>query len=160
MSKPKDPESSSDAGKPAKPHNEPTAVGEQGGDRRSGRVAYDSRGNPIWEWQLETGVYTRDVSTQRLKKLDLGELSLADTAIHKKPGGADMPPKQPGGGFNPYDKGASEGFNPYDNARSTGHRTIRSPTSSARPPRKPVDLRKLDEWVKLKKKVQNDKEDD
>ena len=33
-------------------------------EKRSGRVGYDERGNSVWEWQLETGVYSRDVSTQ------------------------------------------------------------------------------------------------
>src|SRR5437868_8008901 len=58
-----------DKDKRPKNENTPTA-GDSGTDKRSGRVAFDSRGNPIWEWQLETGVYSRDVSTQKLKKLD------------------------------------------------------------------------------------------
>jgi len=106
--------------------------------RSSGRVAFDSRGNPIWEWQLETGVYSRDVSTQKLKKLDLGDLSIAESAIQKQPaglkealGGSQGPGnKSPGsgkarapetgGGFNPYDSSARPGpaSNPYDNARA------------------------------------------
>src|SRR5215510_7239038 len=77
MSEPKDP-------KAPQRSDQPTAVGTQGGDKRSGRVSHDSRGNPVWEWQLETGVYTRDVNTQKLRKLDLGDLSLAETASHKK----------------------------------------------------------------------------
>jgi hypothetical protein len=165
MSKPKDPQSDRDATKAADARKEPTAVGEQGGDRRSGRVAYDSRGNPVWEWQLETGVYTRDVSTQRLKKLDLGELSLADTAIHKKPGetgqrggGSNPYDKGAGGGFNPYDKGPSgeRGFNPYDNARALGNRMNDKPAPTTA--KKPTDLRKLDEWMKLKKSVKDKKD--
>lgn len=170
MSKPKDPQSRSDAGK-SDERTEPTAVGDQGPQRRSGRVAYDSRGNPVWEWQLETGVYTRDVSTQKLKKLDLGELSLVDTGIHqKKSPGVDAGPKAgggfnpyerpAGGGFNPYDKGpASTGFNPYDSARSAGNRLKDQPTPEP-PARKPSDMRKLDEWIKLRKKLQEKGEKD
>jgi hypothetical protein len=108
--------------------------------RSSGRVAFDSRGNPIWEWQLETGVYSRDVSTQKLKKLDLGDLSIAESAIQKQPaglkealGGSQDPGNkskssgsakahapQVGGGFNPYDNSARAGpaSNPYDHARA------------------------------------------
>jgi hypothetical protein len=97
-----------------------------GNQKSSGRVGYDARGNSVWEWQLETGVYSRDVSTQKLETLPEG-LSLADTAIYKqpeaskpaaakplRPGKAPMP----GGGFNPYDNAAKPGggFNPYDNA--------------------------------------------
>jgi hypothetical protein len=162
MPSPKDPKSSSDASKPAETAREPTSVGEQGSSRRSGRVAYDSRGNTVWEWQLETGVYTRDVNTQRLKKLDLGELSLADTAINKKPVSSGKPAPQPGGGFNPYDSAPSSGgvgFNPYDNARSLGNRMTGKSPAPAAPARTPADLKKLDEWVKLKKKLQDTKED-
>ena len=139
-------------------------VGPQGSDKRSGRVAYDSRGNPTWEWQLETGVYSRDVSTQRLKKLDLGDLSIAETARHKKPGGLDEP-KKPGGGFNPYDNtpsSGSGGFNPYDNARALGNKLRPAPTTQPAPaaPRKPVDLKKLEEWMKAKKRAEENRDDD
>ncbi|HEY6641758.1 hypothetical protein [Povalibacter sp.] len=171
MNKPKDPNSTGSD----QTQTEPTAVGEKGGDKRSGRVAYDSRGNPIWEWQLETGVYTRDMTTQRLRKLDLGELSLAETAKHPQ-----LDPKQaeeaqrpalPGGGFNPYDNstapgsgGKSGGFNPYDNARAVGSkiRPPAGPTTAPTPPapRKPVDLRKLGEWMKIKKRTEENKDDE
>ena len=151
---------------PKPPHPEqPTAVGEKGSDKRSGRVAYDSRGNPTWEWQLETGVYTRDVSTQRLRKLDLGDLSLAETAHHKKldeKAAADEQAPKAGGGFNPYDnssKSSSGGFNPYDNARALGSK-MRPAPAAAPPPRKPVDLKKLEEWMKIKKRVEENKKDD
>src|SRR5690349_17081504 len=56
-------------------------------DQRSGRVTQDERGNSVWEWKLETGVYSRDINTQRLKKLDLNDLSIADTATHPRPSG-------------------------------------------------------------------------
>jgi hypothetical protein len=130
--------------------------------KSSGRVAFDARGNPIWEWQLETGVYSRDVSTQKLKKLDLGDLSIAETASHKRPPGLGEPeqsrkPVLPGGGFNPYDSGgkdvAQEGSNPYDNARSLGRFGAKPTTPPAEPQRKPTDLRKLDQWIKLKKNL-------
>lgn len=112
-------------------------------DKRSGRVAFDSRGNPIWEWQLETGVYSRDVTTQKLKKLDLGELSIADSGIHPRPGEPADPqsrqvrpaavpaksavpvkPARPvsSGGFNHQDTSNRDagdrggGGNPYDTA--------------------------------------------
>jgi hypothetical protein len=127
--------------------------------KRTGRVAFDSRGNSIWEWQLETGVYTRDVSTQKLRKLDLGELSLVDTAIHKNPLGADTKSASERG-FDPYDSGPpSRGFNPYDNARSIGNR---SKNDVSPPPRArtPADMRKLDEWIKMKKKLEAQKKNE
>jgi hypothetical protein len=133
--------------------------------KRSGRVGYDERGNSVWEWQLETGVYSRDVSTQRLRKLELGDLSIAETASHQRPpglGGAPAKPAPgkaqspaPGGGFNPYDKGASGGefgSNPYDNSRSMGQRVQPKPPSSP-PARKPMDLKRLEEWMNIRKRV-------
>ena len=141
---------------------EPSATvggNDAGTAKRSGRVAYDSRGNPIWEWQLETGVYSRDVSTQRLKKLDLGELSIADTAIQKRPAGLSdanagtsaKPGANPGGGFNPYDSAskASSGFNPYDNARATGAKW--NPPPEVRRAKTPDELRKLDAIIKAQR---------
>ncbi len=80
-----------------KPSQEPPAPPESddpNADKRSGRISYDERGNSVWEWQLETGVYSRDISTQRLKKLDLNDLSIADTAAQPaaaRPGRASGP---------------------------------------------------------------------
>jgi len=143
---------------PNKPDS-PPAPDAPAATRSSGRVAFDARGNPIWEWQLETGVYSRDVSTQRFKKLDLGDLSIAETATHKRPPGLDdknklSKPSLPGGGFNPYDSGskATQGSNPYDSAGALGKK-FSTQSTPAEPQRKPADLRKLEEWMKLKKNV-------
>ena len=140
-------------------------------DKRSGRVAFDARGNPIWEWQLETGVYSRDVTTQKLKKLDLGDLSIADSGIHPQPSGlgptkgSPNPSKLPGGGSNPYDTGnrprggfnpqdkpnQGGGSNPYDNARALGNR-LKPEVAPAERRRTPADLRKLDQQIKEQRK--------
>jgi hypothetical protein len=129
--------------------------------KRSGRVSFDSRGNSVWEWQLETGVYSRDVNTQKLKKLDLGDLSIAETGIQKKPEGLEDK-SRPGGGFNPYDNAPrrkQEGFNPYDNARALGSNPVSKPQAQKEraPPRSPEELRKLSEWIKMKKNLDKDK---
>jgi hypothetical protein len=130
--------------------------------KRSGRAGVDERGNSVWEWQLETGVYSRDITTQKLKKLDLGELSIAETASHQRPAGLDPKeqPKSPGGGFNPYDRsGESAGGNPYDNARNTARST--QPSSPGAPPaRKPMDLKRLEEWMQIRKRLEQQKKDD
>jgi hypothetical protein len=147
MSDPKD-KGTDDAGSPPE------------GRKSSGRVAFDERGNSVWEWQLETGVYSRDVNTQKLKKLELDELSIAETAQHKKPTGLGAPEKRamPGGGFNPYDNSPQRGAggNPYDSA---GARNVakQKAAPTPRPPRSPEDLRKLDEWLKLKKRLDENK---
>jgi hypothetical protein len=131
-------------------------------DKRSGRAAVDDRGNTVWEWQLETGVYSRDISTQKLKKLDLGDLSIAETASHQRPAGLGPKdkPKAPGGGFNPYDSGGGGdrgGSNPYDNARNTS-KSSQQPTNAA-PARKPMDLKRLEEWMQIRKRLEQQKKD-
>ncbi|MGH8188727.1 MAG: hypothetical protein ACREUC_19370 [Steroidobacteraceae bacterium] len=129
--------------------------------KSSGRVAFDERGNSVWEWQLETGVYSRDVNTQKLKKLELDELSIAETAQHRKPTGLGAPEKRsmPGGGFNPYDNSSQReaGGNPYDNASNRTRARQPPPSPPPRPPRSPEDLRKIEEWLKLKKRLDENK---
>ena len=36
---------------------------------QSGRVAYDERGQPVWEWRVDTGVFTRDIDTRQMRKI-------------------------------------------------------------------------------------------
>jgi len=129
--------------------------------KRSGRAGVDERGNSVWEWQLETGVYSRDITTQRLKKLDLGDLSIAETASHQRPAGLGPKdkPKAPGGGFNPYDSSSgSSGGNPYDNARNVS-KNLQQP-GGAPPVRKPMDLKRLEEWMQIRKRLEQQKKDD
>jgi hypothetical protein len=135
--------------------------------KRSGRAGVDERGNSVWEWKLETGVYSRDISTQKLRKLDLGDLSIAETASHQRPEGlgGEKPEGQkklPGGGFDPYDSsggGGGAGGSPYDNARNVGKK-VQPPPASAPPARKPMDLKRLEEWMQIKKRLEQQKKDD
>ena len=132
-------------------------------DKRSGRAGVDERGNTVWEWKLETGVYSRDITTQRLKKLDLGDLSIAETAKHQRPSGLSEKgagSKKPVGGFNPYDSaGENTGGNPYDNARNT-QRHVQQSSQSAPAARKPMDLKRLEEWLQIRKRLEQQKKDD
>lgn len=124
--------------------------------KRSGRVAFDSRGNSVWEWQVETGVYSRDVNTESVRKLELDELSLEDSAIRKadaqatpvptparnkakpsEPPPLKIEPQGAGGGFNPYDNAASQRqrgtvSDPYDNARLRAESVKKSSVSASR----------------------------
>ncbi|MFC4310417.1 hypothetical protein ACFPN2_15090 [Steroidobacter flavus] len=127
-------------------------------DKRSGRISYDERGNSVWEWQLETGVYSRDISTQRLKKLDLNDLSIADTATHQRPPGLEPEPRKPGGGSNPYDNSSTARGNVGTNPYNSGGKAPLKP--AADPKRKPTDLKKLQEWMELRKRVEQNKRDD
>ncbi len=71
----------------------------------SGRVAFDDRGNAVWEFQTEGGDYASEASTALVRKLDAPTLALEQTAIVKKTEEpAPLPPQDLGGGFNPYDR--------------------------------------------------------
>ncbi len=48
----------------------------------SGRIAFDARGNAVWEWRTETGDFKSDVDTQTVKALQEdtnGKLGVAPT---------------------------------------------------------------------------------
>ena len=91
--------------------------------KRSGRVTHDARGNPVWEWQTETGKFSRDVTTQRLKKLEASELTLEDTQnVSKQRRKDDKAADKPAAGRAKEESrpemqtGKFRGFNPYDSA--------------------------------------------
>ncbi len=101
--------------------------------KQSGRVQFDDRGNAIWEWAVSTGAFGREVTTERLKKLENPGLSLADDA------------PTPFDKVKPNPQGVVKGYNPYDSGKlgRTG------------PPPKKKDLRKLSDWLQLKKQADN-----
>ena len=74
------------------------------GDKSTGRVKFDERGNAVWEWQVTTGAFATEVSTQRLQKLEHPALSIADDAptpfetVRSNPLGTKK-------GYDPYDSG-------------------------------------------------------
>jgi hypothetical protein len=107
----------------------------------SGRVKFDDRGNAVWEWAVTTGAFSAEVSevsTARLKKLENPTLSLADD---------DSPP--PANLVRPNVKGTVHGYSPYDSGMLV----------KAAAPRK-KDLRRLSEWLKLRKQASSNKPDD
>jgi hypothetical protein len=104
----------------------------------SGRVRHDDRGNAIWEWAVATGKFSLESSTQRLKKLDNPTLSLAEDA-----------PTAPSGVVKRNPLGTAKGYSPYDSGV----------LAKTEPPRK-KDLRKLSEWLKLKKQADNNNPDE
>jgi hypothetical protein len=128
-------------------------------ESRSGRPAFDDRGNAVWEWQTEEGDFSRDNSTQRLKKLDLSKLSLEDTQRLKQ--AARGSPKEgalPGGGFNPYERGTCANETGQANQKPVGQSIQSKYAASARKPVK--DLKRLQEWMALKQRLANKKDDD
>lgn len=51
-------------------------------ETQSGRVTFDARGNSVWEWHLETGEYSTDItSTQMNRLVDPLTLQLADDTV-------------------------------------------------------------------------------
>jgi hypothetical protein len=124
------------SGKPS--GHEAPADAKKGGDaKKTGRVQFDERGNAIWEWQITTGAFGREVSTQRLQKLEHPALSLAEDA----PTPFDQVKANP--------LGTVKGYNPYDSGK----------LGKAEAPRK-KDLKKLSDWLALKKQAAGKQDDE
>jgi hypothetical protein len=102
----------------------------------TGRVKFDDRGNAVWEWSVATGAFGREVTTERLQKLEHPALSIADDA----PTPVDT--------VRPNPLGTKKGYDPYDSGK-LGKRP--------EAPRK-KDLRRLGEFLKLKKQAATNKD--
>ena len=116
----------------------PSSKNDAGGEKTTGRVKFDDRGNAVWEWQLATGAFGVEVSTQRLQKLEHPALSIAAD---------DAPTPFETVRANPL--GAKKGYDPYDSGRL-----------GKKPPPAKKDLRKLGEWLKLQKQADGNKDDE
>ena len=106
--------------------------------KQTGRVQFDERGNAIWEWSVATGAFGREVTTERMKRLENPGLSLADDA------------PTPFDKVKPNPLGVVKGYNPYDSGKLA---------RAGLPPKK-KDLRKLGDWLQLKKQAATKKDDD
>ncbi len=104
---------------------------------KSGRVRHDERGNAVWEWATSTGSFKRDVTTQRLKRLEHAGLSIVED---EKPAPATQ------GQAQVNKKAARSGYDPYQS------------DMVAKPKPKKTDLRELSKWIEMKKKLE--KKDD
>ena len=126
---------------------------------RSGRVTHDARGNPVWEWQTSTGVFEKDVSTTRLKKLEAHGLSLMDTQAVMKPKSktddkekdkAKPAEKLPGGAINPYDSGglktapSSKPRQTFDASKQHPALAHKEPAARKEPPRQSLQSKYRD----------------
>ncbi|HET9862780.1 MAG TPA: hypothetical protein VFP37_05015 [Steroidobacteraceae bacterium] len=76
-------------------------------DRPAGRVRHDERGVAVWDWAVASGEFQALSATRALKKLEVSELSIAETqrevpALSLQKSGRDQ-----GGGFDPYNQRGS-----------------------------------------------------
>lgn len=112
-----------------------------GAERKSGRVRFDERGQAVWEWAVQTGMFDRNASTQRIRALTEApvNLQLDDTVTTPKPARA-----KPATG-NPYERVtvAKPGNTP-----PAGAPRVRSLTEA------PVELRLEDTLVTAKPAAQ------
>jgi len=104
----------------------------------TGRVKHDDRGNAIWEWADENGRFAATSAAQR-RKLDTSVLSLADDSPETSAESTEKLKRNP--------LGTVKGYSPYDSGL----------LNKSRAPRKKKDLRKLSEWVALKKQYTKNK---
>jgi hypothetical protein len=121
----------------------------QGADRKKSDASLDARGNAAWEWSMSTGIFGRDVDSDRLKKLK-HRISVAEDPLQKSkrsglhlmnagPGFDRQQAHVPSDGCQPPSKGGD----PYNTvsgqreARSVGPRPRRlSGSASARAAKK------------------------
>jgi hypothetical protein len=104
---------------------------------KPGKVAFDERGNAVYEWSSDKLAEDSDTGEKlRNKALDYKGLSLVD----------DEPPKNAPIQQNP--KGLRIGYNPYE-----------SGMLAKKERNKKKDLRELSKWVDLKRKLQKKSDD-
>ncbi len=127
-SKPKPTPKSGSADDPRLGHDS-TEHGAAEAPKNSGRVQFDDRGQAIWEWSTATGKFHTASTSARLKKLTNVELSLVD----------EEPAPNQAVRVNP--SGTKKGYDPYDSGQLSKR--------AGKPVKK--DLRKLGEWLKMKK---------
>jgi len=69
-----------------------------------GRVRHDERGNAVWDWALDTGVFDALSSTGLLRRLDVSDLKMQES-----PGLAlAVAGRDAGGGGDPYNFGGAD----------------------------------------------------
>jgi len=104
---------------------------------QTGRVIFDDRGNAIWEWAMDPGAHD-DASGAPLRILEHPSLSIAEdspSVVDSVRGNGQV---------------AKKGYDPYDSDKP------RKPNA----PSRKKDLRRLSEWLKLKKQAEENKKNE
>lgn len=96
---------------------------------RSGRVAFDDRGNAVWQWSDQTVEAAPSVS---LSKIGVGGLSIVDDT--------------PTATSSVNSTGIMKGYNPYQSGMLETEKKER---------RAKRDLKALSQWIAMKKNVQS-----
>jgi hypothetical protein len=125
MTKDAKPDPPPPAGKQAKPESQ----------LPSGRIAFDDRGNAIWEWRTDNGAYKTDVDTQKVKAIQEStgdSLSLED----------ERPTTGRPAGHDPYSSAADP--------RQPSRRNTPPPAPEEKKPQRRTldDMRRLSEEIK------------
>jgi hypothetical protein len=77
--------------------------------RSSGRVQFDDRGQAVWEWAVQTGMFDRNADTQRVRALSESsmKLELDEAPAAAKPSTVVAAPRR-GDALTPYDRPAAK----------------------------------------------------
>jgi hypothetical protein len=102
---------------------------------QSGRVAYDERGQPVWEWRVDTGIFTRDVDTRQMRKIQ------EEAAVGLPPVPQEESPR-------------FKGFDPYSTA------VAKEPPAPQEPakPKPPKTRRTLDDMRALSEEIKKNRQ--
>ena len=99
----------------------------------SGRIAFDDRGNAVWEWRTDNGAYKTDVDTQKVR-------AIQDSTVDSLSLEEDRPAAGRPVGHDPYSSAAG----PRQPLRKSPH-----PQEEKKPQRRTLDdMRRLSEEIK------------
>jgi hypothetical protein len=120
-------------------------------EHASGRVAFDSRGDAVWEWRADDGQFKADASTTRVQKLLPRELAIEQTQrVPVQPAPKEAAKALPGGGYDPYDRVSRNSPKPVAPARPAVPR-VRYPPVVAPPPEEGL-LARLGRWLGVRRR--------
>src|SRR5689334_4199267 len=84
-----------------------TTIDKIRGDRPSGRVRHDERGQAVWDWAVASGEFQTLSATRAMKKLGVADLKIEDTRRDAPVLSLEKAGRDKGGGFDPYNQRGS-----------------------------------------------------